>query len=399
MSNVLLFRVPAETAERLRLQGGPGVEGQPGSAVVAEVAVDETTLFARMARSSSGERVGAIVLGPGVDDPGRLAARLREQDASVALFRLGGLDRDAGAGTGDDPTNATMEHIPEGDGARLAIALAECFARALRAALEVETGRRARAEADLEALREDAREAAAQRESLLGMVAHDIRAPLAVISGAVAELTHPSVGRMNDDQEALLSLVKKSVDRLHRLAVNLNAVAPTARSRSGLSRKTVDLAALVRGAVESARIEDDAQRVTVRCEVPPTVTEASVDGEKVTLLVASLVSSAVRCARTEVHVRLVTAAKVARIEVEDDGEAPSEDAAGDAFGHTHAGTSRSAQTRRSGGGIGPVLVRSIVAAHGGTLRAEKLSIDGVPRGARVVVSLPTHECGGREIVH
>jgi signal transduction histidine kinase len=100
-----------------------------------------------------------------------------------------------------------------------------------------------------------------------------------------------------------------------------------------------------------------------------------------------------------VHVRLVTAAKLARIEVEDDGEAPSEDAVGDAFGHTHAGTSRSPRTGRSSGGIGPVLVRSIVAAHGGTLRAEKLSIDGVPRGARVVVSLPTHECATREIVH
>ena len=107
------------------------------------------------------------------------------------------------------------------------------------------------------------------------------------------------------------------------------------------------------------------------------------------LLVASRCQrGAVRFARTEVRARLVAAAKVARIEVEDDGVVPSEDATGDAFGHTHAGTSRSARTSRRCGGIGPVLVRSLVAAHGGTLRAEKLRIDGLPRGV-----------GRRELAH
>ncbi len=375
MANVILFRVTSETWNWL------ATAASAPDLFSAARPEDEDALLAEVSAAvERGAPIDAIVLGPDVDTPGRLAEMLRARDADVAILVLASL-----AARGEAPGAAHEE-------------AADVVAQ-LRRALHAESGRRARAEVSLEDLREETRTGTAERDEMLAMIAHDIRAPLAVIGGATAELAHPGVGTLSDDQRALVALVKNGVERLNRLASNLVAIAPAppaARRARVSTRTTHDLTAIVRASVQRAQADEAAHGVRVRCEVPGDPVEAVVDGEKVALLVSNLIANAVQLARSQVCVRIVATPKVVRIEVEDDGDVPADDLPADAFGHAHAGLPRASRTSR---GMGPALIRSIVAAHGGTLRAEKLSIDGLTRGARLVVTLPTHDAGDRAIVH
>jgi signal transduction histidine kinase len=231
-------------------------------------------------------------------------------------------------------------------------------------------------------------EALDQRDAMLRLVAHDIRAPLGVISGAIAEVVHPSVGSLNDEQRMLLTLVKRSCDRLARLATNLSYVSRIQSGQLVANRVELDVATLVRQAVKVFKDGEDTGGATIEVNVPDGV-KVKVDREQITLALGNLLSNAVRFARSRIDVRVEPSGPGGtnvHLIVEDDGSGLPPDA-GDVFDRL----GRKVKSAQSGSGLGLGIVRGVAIANGGEAKVQNIAGDapGKNSGARFFLVLPT----------
>jgi two-component system sensor histidine kinase BaeS len=221
--------------------------------------------------------------------------------------------------------------------------------------------------------------------ALLRLIAHDLRAPLGVLTNAMSELTHPTVGQLNDEQRALVGLMKRSAERLSGLASNLSQLSQISVGRIELAPDRVDLRALARDAVRRAREVEDIRALEVRVEAEGEPLLAEVDASKIALALSNLLSNALRFARRSVVVRVGWEGPLAMLAVEDDGSGVTEEQLATIFDRVEAAV---LSRGKSGSGLGLAVVRGIARAHGGEARAENIVIDGKITGARFSVILP-----------
>ena len=246
----------------------------------------------------------------------------------------------------------------------------------------------------MEARAPDDTKAQAHRETL-AIVSHDIRAPLGVILGAVTELASPSLGTLTEEQRALLQLVRRSCEKLTRLANNVAFLQRVEGPEAGnleLAVQPVDLRILVRRALEGFAKAGEVGKLSIVVDLPEAPAEASVDPDRASLALVNVLANAVRFARREVRVSIDTSDAEVTVAVEDDGPGIAPGAVAGLF-------DRAARIRASAGktasGLGLVIVKAIVDAHGGTARGVNRAdvaptgSDGAPtRGARFEVGFP-----------
>jgi PAS domain S-box-containing protein len=220
--------------------------------------------------------------------------------------------------------------------------------------------------------------------NLLSMVAHDIRAPLGVIVGAVNELSQTDVGDMNSEQKFLLTLVRRSVERLTRLASNLVFLGRMESGRVELKKRRTDLRPLVRGVADEIQRIDAGTNIELGVNLPDEPVEATVDSDRFVQVVTNLLSNAVRFGRKVVSVELSGTKDKVVLVVRDDGPGIPEGSLVRIFERFSR-----LDAPRSGTGLGLAIVRGIVDAHGGTVRAQNLQDeDSSLTGARLTVELP-----------
>lgn len=229
---------------------------------------------------------------------------------------------------------------------------------------------------------ERARAALAERENLAALgqlaavVAHEVRNPVAIIFGALANLRRAA---RSEEDAKLLGIVGEEAERLKQLVTRLlDAVRPFVLQ---VSRCPVD--DLVRAAVSHVTASGTAAPSEVDVETP--VPEAEVDCDAVLLeqAISNLVQNALTAVgrRSPVRVRAAVVDQAARpalrIEVTDDGEGVPVDARPRLFTPFFT-------TRATGTGLGLALVKRIAEAHGGAVAFEPQP----ERGACFVLSVP-----------
>lgn len=223
------------------------------------------------------------------------------------------------------------------------------------------------------------------RRELLAAVAHELRTPLANIQ-AHLEAILDGVAQPTPERVAALHtqtvLVSRLVSDLRDLTLARAGALPLQRSR-------VDLGAVCREVVEALQPWLDERQLSVRLETEGPVW-AWADPQRVRQVVQNLVHNTVRFSPPAGTVRLLLASRGEWVElvVEDQGPGiPVEDLERVFEPFYRADPSRS---RHSGGsGLGLAVVKHLVVAHGGTVRAER-----PPQGgSRFVVHLPAPRSG------
>ncbi len=243
---------------------------------------------------------------------------------------------------------------------------------------------RRKAEASLASAYEDLQRMHTLQVNLLSMVSHDIRAPLGVIMGAINELSRKDVGQLNKDQEFLVVLVRRSVERLTRLASNLVLLSRIESGKLDLVRRKTDVRPLAKHVCDDTQRIDGGTTITIQLDAPASPLEANVDAERITQVLSNLLSNAVRFAKTSVKVRLWAEGEDLVLEVTDDGQGIPENAIDSIFERFSR-----VEAPKSGTGLGLAIVRAIVETHGGSARAENLKTsEGKPAGARLTVRVP-----------
>lgn len=225
------------------------------------------------------------------------------------------------------------------------------------------------------------RESERQRQQLLAAIAHELRTPLAIIQGNLEAMLLQSTA---PTPERISALHTQSA-LLNRLITDLLDLSLAAAGQLTLHRRSTDLAALCREAVEVMQpwIDERGVKVDIQAREP---VAADADPDRMRQVIHNLLHNAIRYTSQGGFVRArVTSIDRSWVEliVEDDGPGiPPEDLASIFEPFYRADPSRS---RASGGsGLGLRVVKQLVVAQGGRVHAENRA-EG---GTRFTVILP-----------
>lgn len=226
----------------------------------------------------------------------------------------------------------------------------------------------------------------AEREFLLS-VSHELRTPLTSIRGFAEAIED---GAITDAHRAARVIASES-RRLERLVGDLLDLGKLSASEFVLELADVDLADAVEASAAGFGPAAERLGVTLRLDAPAPAATASgalivrADIDRLAQVIANLTENALSFARTEVRVGIAPAVggSGAMVWVDDDG--PGIDAADLPQVFERLFTGRSAGSHRVGSGLGLTIVAQLVAAMGGSVRAE--SPLGEQGGTRLVVTL------------
>lgn len=243
-------------------------------------------------------------------------------------------------------------------------------------------------ELDLREALERTRVLAREREELVATVAHDLRAPLQVLSMGVQMIGRAGAGE--EPPRRTLERMRHSLDAMQRLADELVSAARTGGSAS-LRLERLCAAQLARDAV--LMMQPIAERRGHDLSVGGTleVMAVQVDYGRMLRVLTNLIGNAVKYCPEGSRIRVEVAgspgrasgdAEALHIDVSDNG--PGIDPAHRARLFERGWQGGEGQCREDGAGLGLAIVRDIVEAHGG--RVDLLDAPG--RGTCVRVRLP-----------
>ena len=202
------------------------------------------------------------------------------------------------------------------------------------------------------------------RSSLLSAVSHDLRTPLASITGAASTLRSQGEKLLPETRQELLESIAEEAERLSRLVSNLLDMT---RLESGveLRRDLYPLEEIVGSALQ--RMEHQLSRRQVTTHLPDSFPLVSVDDVLLGQLLVNLLENATKYTPegTPIEVAAESSSDAITLEVRDRGPgfAPHEEQR--IFEKFYRGRSDGAR----GAGLGLAICRAIIEAHRGTIEA------------------------------
>jgi signal transduction histidine kinase/ActR/RegA family two-component response regulator len=228
------------------------------------------------------------------------------------------------------------------------------------------------------------READRRKDQFLAILAHELRNPLAPIQNGLQLLRLD--GESSETRAEACTMMERQVRQLVRLVDDLMDVSRITSNKLLLRKERVELAAVVLGAVESARplIESLGHELIVTLPEQPVYLEA--DLTRLGQVFLNLLQNAAKY--TERGGRIALTATCQRnhvvVTVSDTGIGIPPDMLPRVFDF-FTQVERTIERSQGGLGIGLGLVRGLVEMHGGTIEAKS---EGLGCGSEFVVRLP-----------
>ena len=223
-----------------------------------------------------------------------------------------------------------------------------------------------------------------RKDEFLATLGHELRNPLAPLVTGLQFLR--ATANQDPNSARVLAMMERQVTHLVRLVDDLLEVSRITRGVIAVQREALDLAALLRAAVDTTRQMFEAARHELRIDLPAAPITVSGDAVRLTQVFANLLGNAAKYTNPGGHVVMSAREHGDRVvvSVRDNGigiAAADLDSVFDMFTQLDR-----AQRRSQGGlGIGLTLVRSLVSMHGGSVEARS---DGPGKGSEFLVTLP-----------
>ena len=218
------------------------------------------------------------------------------------------------------------------------------------------------------------------------MIAHDLRSPLMNIMGVAEVMVAGMFGSVSREQTKWLGRIQSNSQSLVDLVSDFLDVSKLESGYIDLSRETLNLSALIQKNLDSYRVLALDKKISIRGSVDPSLPVIHADPRRLDQVLSNLISNAIKFTRedgeVEVGAALMDAARV-KVWVGDNGVGIAANEIGRLFEKYRQGDNVKHSTHR-GTGLGLVICKMIVEAHGGRIWVE--SFEG--KGTTFFFSLP-----------
>ncbi len=220
------------------------------------------------------------------------------------------------------------------------------------------------------------------KSDFYSMVTHDLKNPANVIGLALEQLGDTSA--FTADQRRAVAVASSAAQDLLRLVVEYLDYAKIDAGYLDLERAPSDLVALVQRSVEQARVLTDRRHQTVILEIPARL-NADLDANRISQVLDNLIGNAIKYTPEggRIEISLSQTDALLRFTVRDSGNGVHESQLERLFKRFSRLPGES--KRSSGTGLGLVIVKAIVEAHGGRVWAESA---GIGEGSTFSFELP-----------
>jgi len=223
------------------------------------------------------------------------------------------------------------------------------------------------------------------RRHLLADVVHELRTPLSIIQGNLEAWRD---GVVAPTPEAVAPVHEEAV-LLSRLITDLRDLSLAEAGQLSLARETTDMAALARSVVSTYSGRAREQGIDLHIAVDEAAPPVEVDPDRIRQVLRNLLDNALRHTppggRVQVDVQPGSHGFVLT-SVTDTGSGIHPDDLPHVFEHFYK-TDPSRERSKSGSGIGLAIVKQLVEAHGGAVRAQST----LGRGSTFSFTLPVDE--------
>ena len=238
----------------------------------------------------------------------------------------------------------------------------------------------------------EVRRALRMRDQFMAMLSHELRNPLAALLNACAILGRDEVAE--ERRGRALRAIERQCKHMARLLDDLLDVSRMRQDDIELRKEPIDLRTTVDAALERMRPSADAAGLKIEVELPAEEIPVFGDADRLQQVEVNLLGNAVKYTPAGKTIRLMVAAEEGQavIRMRDEGMGIPTDMLERIFEPFVRAVDESTTGRNQGGmGLGLALVRSIVRAHGGDVRAFS---QGAGTGSEFVVRLPLAESLG-----
>ena len=223
------------------------------------------------------------------------------------------------------------------------------------------------------------------RAEFLGLVSHELRAPLSSIKGSASTVLGASPALPRSEMLQFFRIVNQQADHMQKLIGNL---LDAGRIEAGTL--SVDLQACrVSSLADAARntFLSGGARHTVIIDLPGDLPPVMADRERIVQVLNNLLSNAARHSPESSPIRMQAMRDGGNVEVSvrDEGRGVPPEMLGQLFRKHVALTGGRDADGAGPSGLGLAICKGLVEAHGGRIRAES---PGLGRGARFTFTLP-----------
>ena len=224
-----------------------------------------------------------------------------------------------------------------------------------------------------------------EKTRFVAQVSHELKTPLTSVIAFTDILSKKSKTAMSSRQSQHLSIIKRNAEYLRLLVDDLIDMSQLETGNLKMEHEEVNLHKLLSDLQMSFGPIVESKQQTI--EIEPFRNSFVLVGDQLRLLqvMSNVIANASKYsdAKTKIVVSVNTNVDTVSISVQDQGYGMTSEEKTKAFDKFYRGSSPQIQ-QQSGTGIGLAVSKSIVKAHGGSIRME----DAVPMGTRVIIQLP-----------
>jgi two-component system phosphate regulon sensor histidine kinase PhoR len=208
------------------------------------------------------------------------------------------------------------------------------------------------------------------KSEFVATVSHELRTPMTAVLGAAKTLMRDDIDLSPERRRQLLEMIGAQGTRLTKIAEDVLIASRLDRDELRLERDHVDIAELVRTAVEHMR-EYVPATISLTAHTEPYGAAALGDRHRIEQVVVNLIDNAIKYSPRGGEVSVSTAASPdgVRVEVRDNGIGIPPAEQGSIFEKFYRGSLEGEQVR-AGTGLGLYICRELVQRMGGTIGVE-----------------------------
>ena len=229
------------------------------------------------------------------------------------------------------------------------------------------------------------------RAEFVGMVSHELRAPLTSIKGSAVTVLGAAPALDPAEMLQFFRIIDEQADHMRGLIGDLLDAGRIATGTLSVAPEPAEVA----GLVDQARntFLSGGGRHTVRIDLPPDLPRVMADRQRIVQVLNNLFSNASRHSpeSSPIRVAAVRDGLQVAISVADEGRGVPPELLPHLF-RKHAGAGGEERERGIGGsGLGLAICKGLVEAHGGRIRAES---GGAGQGTRFTFTIPVADEAG-----